>query len=80
MFITNTNRNASDNLPPPVKSKKRAFIWANVPPPTSCCLQEELTVRNQIDPCARAALLHPDHLYDELGGSMKEWVSGAAAP
>ena len=53
----------------------------NVPPthsPLACGVQERVTLRNQIDPCPRAALLNPDHLYDELGDFVKKWVRKAA--
>ncbi|CAB1119284.1 unnamed protein product [Ectocarpus sp. CCAP 1310/34] len=35
---------------------------------------DEVTLRNQIDPRARAALLNPDHLYDVLTDDVKEKV------
>lgn len=36
--------------------------------------QDKVTLRNQIDPRARATLLNPDHLYDDLGDDVKKMV------
>lgn len=41
--------------------------------------QDKVTLRNQVDPRARATLLNPDHLYDDLGDDVKQMVRALAA-